>query len=82
VCATPGVVQMAEDILSVRFDPKGKLLCVALLDTTIKVFFADSLKFFLSLYGHKLPALTLDVSSDGALLVRGVQRRTSCEFQR
>jgi len=64
-------LQMAEDILSVRFDPKGKLLAVALLDSTIKVFFTDSLKFFLSLYGHKLPALTLDISSDGALLASG-----------
>lgn len=33
----------------------GKLLAVALLDCTIKVFFLDSLRFFLSLYGHKLP---------------------------
>jgi U3 small nucleolar RNA-associated protein 12 len=29
------------------------------------------LKFFLSLYGHKLPALTMDVSSDSTLLVTG-----------
>ncbi len=28
---------------------------MALLDCTVKVFFLDSLKFFLSLYGHKLP---------------------------
>jgi hypothetical protein len=31
---------------------------VALLDCTVKVFFLDSLKFFLSLYGHKLPVST------------------------
>ena len=31
----------------------------------------DSLKFFLSLYGHKLPALTLDISSDSTLIVTG-----------
>ena len=36
----------------------GKLLAVALLDCTVKVFFLDSLKFFLSLYGHKLPVST------------------------
>jgi WD40 repeat protein len=35
------------------------------------VFFADTLKFFLSLYGHKLPVLSLDISSDGALLASG-----------
>lgn len=36
-----------------------------------QIFFVDSLKFFLSLYGHKLPALGMDISSDGALLVTG-----------
>ena len=36
-----------------------------------QVFFADTLKFFLSLYGHKLPVLCMDISSDAALLVSG-----------
>ncbi|KAH0638877.1 hypothetical protein KY290_036183 [Solanum tuberosum] len=31
----------------------------------------DSLKFFLSLYGHKLPVFCMDTSSDGDLLVIG-----------
>jgi U3 small nucleolar RNA-associated protein 12 len=44
---------------------------VSLLDNTLKVFFADSLKFFLSLYGHRLPALCHDVSSDSRLLASG-----------
>lgn len=30
-----------------------------------------SLKFFLSLYGHKLPAISLDISSDSTLLISG-----------
>jgi len=33
----------------------GKYIAVALLDSTVKVFFEDSLKFSLSLYGHRLP---------------------------
>lgn len=37
----------------------------------LQVFFTDSLKFFLSLYGHKLPVLSLDISSDSTLLVSG-----------
>lgn len=36
-----------------------------------QVFFADTLKFFLSLYGHKLPVLSMDISSDGTLLASG-----------
>lgn len=31
----------------------------------------DSLKLFLSLYGHKLPVLCMDISSDGDLIVTG-----------
>lgn len=31
----------------------------------------DSLKFFLTLYGHKLPVLCMDISSDGDLIVTG-----------
>lgn len=37
----------------------------------LQVFFADSLKFFLSLYGHKLPVLCMAISSDGDLIVTG-----------
>lgn len=33
--------------------------------------FADTFKFCLSLYGHKLPVLALDISSDGTLLASG-----------
>lgn len=31
----------------------------------------DSLKLFLTLYGHKLPVLCMDTSSDGDLIVTG-----------
>ncbi|TFY83811.1 hypothetical protein EWM64_g192 [Hericium alpestre] len=62
-------LKMTDDVLSVRYSPNGKLLAVALLDSTVKVFYEDSLKFFLSLYGHKLPVLSMDVSSDSKLIV-------------
>ena len=62
---------MNDDILAASYSPDGKLLAVALLDTNIKIFFADSAAFFLSLYGHRLPALCLDMSTDGTLLVSG-----------
>lgn len=64
-------LKMTDDVLCVRCSPDGKLLAVSLLDSTIKVFFLDSLKFFLSLYGHKLPALSMDISSDGMFLASG-----------
>lgn len=31
----------------------------------------DTFKFFLTLYGHKLPVLCMDISSDGDLIVTG-----------
>jgi U3 small nucleolar RNA-associated protein 12 len=62
-------LKVSDDILSVRFSPDARLLAVALLDNTVKVFFIDSLKLFLNLYGHKLPVLNMDISFDSKLIV-------------
>uniref|UniRef100_A0A5F8H4M2 WD repeat domain 3 n=1 Tax=Monodelphis domestica TaxID=13616 RepID=A0A5F8H4M2_MONDO len=65
------ILQLDEEVLSVRYSPNQKLLAVSLLDCTVKIFYVDTLKFFLSLYGHKLPVLCMDISSDGALIATG-----------
>ena len=44
------------------------MMFVSTLDCQIKVFFDDTLKFFLSLYGRSLPALALDASDDDTVL--------------
>ena len=67
-------LKMSDEVLSVRYShapgrPEKLLLAVALLDSTVKIFYDDTLKFHLSLYGHKLPVLSLDISSDDTLLV-------------
>jgi U3 small nucleolar RNA-associated protein 12 len=62
-------LKVADDILSVRFSPDSRLIAVALLDNTVKIFFVDSLKLFLNLYGHKLPVLNMDISYDSKLIV-------------
>jgi U3 small nucleolar RNA-associated protein 12 len=63
---------MSDDVVAVRFsnsnDPSKRMVFVSSMDSTIKVFFEDTLKFFLSLYGHQLPALALDASDDDAIL--------------
>lgn len=51
---------MTDDVLAVKFSPDGRFLAVSLLDSTVKVFFQDTLKFFLSLYGHKVCPVSLD----------------------
>jgi len=43
-------LKMTDDVLSVRYSPNGKLFAVSLLDSTVKIFYEDSLKFFLSLF--------------------------------
>jgi U3 small nucleolar RNA-associated protein 12 len=62
-------LKVSDDILNLKFSPDSRLLAVALLDNTVKVFFNDSLKLFLNLYGHKLPVLNMDISYDSKLIV-------------
>ena len=61
-------LKLTDDVLAVRYSPDAKLLAVALLDSTVRIFFADTLKFFLNLYGHKLPVLNMDISADSKML--------------
>ncbi|XP_029433842.1 WD repeat-containing protein 3 isoform X2 [Rhinatrema bivittatum] len=65
------ILQLDEDVLCVRYSPSQKLLTVSLLDCTVKIFYTDTLKFFLSLYGHKLPVLCMDISHDSTLIATG-----------
>ncbi|PHH74488.1 hypothetical protein CDD82_4908 [Ophiocordyceps australis] len=62
-------LKVSDDILSLKFSPDAKLMAVSLLDNTVKVFFVDSLKLYLNLYGHKLPVLSMDISYDSKLIV-------------
>ncbi len=62
---------VGDDALSVCFSGDGKLVAVGLLDATVAVFFNDTHKLFLALYGHKLPVLSVSISSDSRLLVSG-----------
>ncbi|CDR93757.1 WD domain, G-beta repeat containing protein, putative [Babesia bigemina] len=59
---------LADDPTEVRYSSDGRLLAVALHDSTVQTFYTDTMKPFLSLYGHKLPVTSIDISSDGTLL--------------
>lgn len=61
-------LKVTDDVLSVCFSPDSRLLALSTLDNTVKVFFVDSLKLFLTLYGHKLPVLNISISSDSKLI--------------
>lgn len=45
---------MTDEVLAVKYSPNHRFLAVALLDATVRIFYQDTLKFFLSLYGHKV----------------------------
>jgi len=66
-------LKLADEVLCIKYshhrDPTRLLFAAALLDTTVKVFFEDTLRFALSLYGHKLPVMAMDISADSSLLV-------------
>lgn len=64
-------LEFSDDVLAVKLSPDMRLLAASLLDNTVKVYKLDTLKFFLSLYGHKLPVLSLDISFDSKLLISG-----------
>lgn len=64
-------LKLEENVLAVKITPNSNLIAVSLLDCTVKIFFLDTLKFFLSLYGHKLPVLCMDISYDSTVIVTG-----------
>ncbi|XP_057671802.1 WD repeat-containing protein 3 [Diorhabda carinulata] len=64
-------LKLEDTVLCLKMSPNGKFIAVGLLDSTVKIFFVDTLKFYLSLYGHKLPVLCLDISSDSTLIATG-----------
>lgn len=64
-------LKLDETVFCVKISPNNKFIAVGLLDATVKVFFLDTFKFYLSLYGHKLPVMCLDISDDSAIIATG-----------
>ncbi|KPJ02709.1 WD repeat-containing protein 3 [Papilio xuthus] len=64
-------LELEEAVCAVRVSPNNKFIAVGLMDSTVKIFFLDTFKFYLSLYGHKLPVLCLDISYDSTLIATG-----------
>jgi U3 small nucleolar RNA-associated protein 12 len=62
-------LELTDDILCVKVSPDGKYLAISLLNNNVNVVFFDSLKLFLTLYGHKLPVLSIDISFDSKLII-------------
>ncbi|KAG8197076.1 hypothetical protein JTE90_004343 [Oedothorax gibbosus] len=69
-------LEMPEEILCLKYSPDNRKIAIALLDTTVQVLFADSLKLAFSLYGHALPVTCLDICHDSTLIITGSNDRT------
>ena len=73
-------LKMTDDVVSIRMsnssDSKSLLIFASSLDSTVKVYYRDTLKFHLSLYGHSLPALALDAAHDDTILASGGADKT------
>lgn len=71
---------MTQDILCLKYSTSKKpaevMVAIGLLDSTTKLFYDDSLKFFLSLYGHKLPVMAIDMSYDTKICITGSADKT------
>ncbi|KAK6459156.1 beta transducin [Scheffersomyces xylosifermentans] len=62
-------LELNEDVLCVKISPDAKYLAISLLNNNVQVVFFDTLKLFLTLYGHKLPVLSIDISFDSKLII-------------
>ena len=62
-------LELDEEVLCVRISSDNKFLALSLLNNNVQVIFMDSLKLFLTLYGHKLPVLSIDISDDSKLII-------------
>ena len=64
-------VSIGEPVQWAKFSTSAKFYAAALMDNSIQVRYFDSDKLFISLYGHKMPVLCIDYSSDDTLIVSG-----------
>lgn len=56
--------------------PNGKFIAFGLLDNSVRVYYLESLKFFLTLYGHSLPVTCVDIGPDNKIIATGSMDKT------
>ncbi|EYC25157.1 hypothetical protein Y032_0012g1735 [Ancylostoma ceylanicum] len=65
------ILELPDEALCCAVSPDGKFVLIGMLDNTVGVYFFDTLKFFISLYGHSLPVTCVTVSPNSKLAVTG-----------
>ncbi|KAI6184384.1 Utp12 domain-containing protein [Aphelenchoides bicaudatus] len=69
-------VTLQDEILCTVISPNGKFIAFGLLDNTVRVYYLESMKFFLTLYGHSLPVTCVDIGPDNKLVATGSMDKT------
>lgn len=69
-------LELEEEVLDIAFTPDKQLVAVSLLDNSVLIFYADTLKFKLKLYEHSLPVNSISISTDSTLIVSGSKDRS------
>ncbi|MCP9261933.1 WD repeat-containing protein 3 [Dirofilaria immitis] len=65
------ILKVPDEALCVATSNDSRFLSVGLLDNTACVYFVDTLKFFISLYGHSLPVTAIHISHNNNLIATG-----------
>ncbi|VDK81815.1 unnamed protein product, partial [Onchocerca ochengi] len=65
------IMEVPDEALCIAASNDSRFLAVGLLDNTASVHFVDTLKFFVSLYGHSLPVTAIHISHDNKLVATG-----------
>jgi U3 small nucleolar RNA-associated protein 12 len=63
--------ELEDEILCATISPNGRFIIFGLLNFTARIHYLDTLKFFLSLYGHSLPVMCVDIDIESKLVVTG-----------
>jgi len=54
-----------------KFSPNGKFFGGGMIDNSVRLYYCNSKKTMMNFYGHKMPVLCFDISSDNILMVSG-----------
>lgn len=69
--AVINVISMKENIRDAIFTKNGEMYAVSLYNNNIQIYYCNSNKLFLELYGHSLPILSFQLTSDDTILISG-----------
>lgn len=64
-------VYLKEDIRNAAFTNNGEMYAISLLNNNIQIYYCNTHKLFLELYGHSLPIVSFDITSDDDMLISG-----------